>query len=182
MTETEKKISNPARIVILVLLGITILAGTLLLALNVMTYVQMQNAMKWSPDTEITQEDKVRYAGLAMIPEMTDYVGSVYSRGIRDPQYCILTVPFGSLEELYAALPYDSDSDRETALAAMVGPSTDLPEFPEEVVFGNAYPAEDLPVTETDGEGYVVSYYYTHVNYIIETADGYCLVFFVQTI
>jgi len=182
MTETEQKTRNPARIVILVLLAVTLLAGTLLLVLNVMTYVQMQNAMKWSPDKEITQEEKERYAGLAMLPDVTDYIGSVYSRGIRDPQYCIVTVPFGSFEELYSILPFENDSDRADAVAAIGSTIVDMPEFPGDIDYENVYTAGDLPCTETDGEGYVVSYYYGHENYVIETADGYCLVFFVQTI
>ena len=181
MTDSKTKTTNPARIVILVLLGVTILAGTLMIALNVMVNIQMQNAMKWSPDDVITQEDKERYAGLAMIPEITDYIDRVYIRGIRDPQYCIMTVPFDSIEDLYAILPYASEEERAAAIAAVSDPVTDLPEMPEGTEVFNMYYAEGMPYTETDGDGYVVSYYYTHANYVLENSDGYCLVFFVQT-
>ena len=89
--KSEAKAWNPARIVMLVLLGIVLIAGTLILALNVMTYVQMKNAMNWSPYTDITQEDKDRYASLVMIPEISDQIVASNLRGIRDPQYCIET-------------------------------------------------------------------------------------------
>ena len=181
MTESKTKTTNPARIVILVLLGVTLLAGTLLLALTVMTYVQMQKAMQWSPDDVITQEEKERYAGLAMIPEVTDYIDRVYIRGIRDPQYCIMTASFDSIDELYAVLPYESEEELAAAIAAISEPLTDLPEMPEGTEIYNMYYAEGMPYTETDGDGYAVSYYYTHANYILENSDGYCLVFFVQT-
>ena len=99
--KSEAKTWNPARIVMLVLLGIILIAGTLILALNVMTYVQMQNAMNWSPVNDITQEDKDRYASLIMIPEISDQIVAANLRGIRDPQYCIETRSYDSIEELY---------------------------------------------------------------------------------
>ena len=78
--KSEAKTRNPARIVMLVLLGVILITGTLVLALNVMTYVQMKNAMNWSPDTDITQEDKDRYASLVMIHDINSYIDTVNIR------------------------------------------------------------------------------------------------------
>ena len=160
--KSEAKAWNPARIVMLVLLGIVLIAGTLILALNVMTYVQMKNAMNWSPYTDITQEDKDRYASLVMIPEISDQIVASNLRGIRDPQYCIETKTYDSIEELYKVLQFETEDERASDAVA-------------------AYVAAELPLTEQAGNGYVVSYYYVHENYIIQDADGFRLVFLVQT-
>lgn len=181
MTENRAKTWTPARIVILVLLGVTLLAGTFLLAMRVMVNLQMQNAMKWSADTEITQLDKIRYAKMVMIPDLTEYIDSCSIRGIRDPEYCIQTMSFDTVEELYSILPFDSEEDYQTALDSIGDPLATGPDIPEGADNCTAYIAEGLPVTEDDGDGKVLAYYYSHENYIIRDADGYRFAFFVQT-
>ena len=179
--KSEAKAWNPARIVMLVLLGVVLIAGTLILALIVMTYVRMKNAMNWSPDTDITQEDKDRYASLVMIHDINAYIDAVSIRGIRDPQYCIETESYPSIEELYQILPFESEEDR-AASVALVGAALDyVPDIPGADDGCTAYAAEGLPVTDQDGKGYVVSYYYGHENYIIQDDDGFRFVFLVQT-
>ena len=178
--KSEAKTWNPARIVMLVLLGIILIAGTLILALNVMTYVQMQNAMNWSPVNDITQEDKDRYASLIMIPEISDQIVSANLRGIRDPQYCIETKSYDSIEELYKALPFETEEDCAAAIAEVYELDY-IPDIPDASDAVAAYAAAGLPLTEQAGNGYVVSYYYTHENYIIQDDDGYRLVFLIQT-
>ena len=178
--KSEAKAWNPARIVMLVLLGIVLIAGTLILALNVMTYVQMKNAMNWSPYTDITQEDKDRYASLVMIPEISDQIVASNLRGIRDPQYCIETKTYDSIEELYKILPFETEEERAAAIA-QVYELDYIPDIPDASDAVAAYVAADLPLTEQAGNGYVVSYYYVHENYIIQDADGFRLVFLVQT-
>jgi hypothetical protein len=178
--KSEAKAWNPARIVMLVLLGIVLIAGTLILALNVMTYVQMKNAMNWSPYTDITQEDKDRYASLVMIPEISDQIVASNLRGIRDPQYCIETKTYDSIEELYKILPFETEEDRAAAIA-QVYELDYIPDIPDASDAVAAYVAADLPLTEQAGNGYVVSYYYTHENYIIQDDEGFRLVFLVQT-
>ena len=179
--KSEAKAWNPARIVMVVLLGVILIAGTLVLALNVMTYVQMKNAMNWSPDTDITQEDKDRYASLVMIHDINSYIDTVNIRGIRDPQYCIETVSYGSIEELYEILPFESEGDREAAIASIGAALEEVPDIPGGTDGCTVYVAEGLPITDQDGKGYVVSYYYYHENYIVQDDNGFRFVFLVQT-
>lgn len=178
--KSEAKTWNPARIVMLVLLGIVLIAGTLILALNVMAYVQMKNAMNWSPVNDITQEDKDRYASLVMIPEISDQIVAANLRGIRDPQYCIETRSYDSIEELYGVLPFETEEDCGAAIA-LITELDQIPDIPDASEAIAAYTAEGLPLAEQAGNGYVVSYYYTHENYIVQDADGYRLVFLIQT-
>lgn len=179
--KSEAKTRNPARIVMLVLLGVILITGTLVLALNVMTYVQMKNAMNWSPDTDITQEDKDRYASLVMIHDINSYIDTVNIRGIRDPQYCIETVSYGSIEELYEILPFETEEERAAAIASIGEALEEVPDIPGDTDGCTAYYAAGLPVTDQDGKGYVVSYYYGHENYIIQDDNGFRFAFFVQT-
>ena len=181
-TENRQANNGKTKGILTALVIIVIVAGSVFVGINIMMYVQMNNAMKWSPDKEVTQEDKIRYSELAMLPEIADYVDRAAIRGMRDPEYCIETITFDTLEELYSILPFDSDEEREQAIASVGDALSELPEIPEAGEDFTAYSAGDLPFTDEDEDGKVISYYYGHDNYVIRTEEGYRFVFFVQTI
>ena len=77
-------------------------------------------------------------------------------------------------------LKIETEEDRAAAIA-QVYELDYIPDIPDASDAVAAYVAADLPLTEQAGNGYVVSYYYVHENYIIQDADGFRFVFLVQT-
>lgn len=145
---------------------------------NIVVYFNINSSMNWD---KITKQDNEYYAELTMIPEIADNIDIVYIRGIRDPAYCIETVSFNTLSELYEILPYKDDQERKNALETLGEVSGTFPDIPSIDQVSKVYVADKIPVTEEDKDGKVLSYYYDHENYVIQTGSGFRLVFIVQT-
>lgn len=139
---------------------------------------QVHKAQKW---TEMHPEDMTHCAELIMMPEMKDRIERVYIHGIRDPEYCMETAVYASVNELYAILPFKNENDRTAAIEALAEAGDNVPEIPGIEGMIRYYTADILPFTVEDENGKVISYYYTHRDYVVQSGDGYRLVCLVQT-
>lgn len=162
---------------VLIILSVIVGAWLLLaIVVNVTLKIQINNAMKWKRDDDITSEDRTRYGQYVMIPEIADYIESVAYRGVRDPTYRIESKPYSSIEKLYAILPFSTDDERKKAIDSAKNAETTY----EDLIDGGQalhYIIDDLPVNTKDEDGNNSIYSsWSHRNYLLESQDGYRLI------
>lgn len=163
----------------LLIAGIIVLAVTLL---NGYLFLNAYNQMKWSPVKRFEREDRERLAGYVMMPGIGDSLEKASSRGLRDAEYKIETKSFGTLEELYAILPFKDEAAMKEAIAELEKNEAEPPEKLGLKDYIKVYRADILPVTDTDKDGSKsAAYYYTHEYYVVQDNSGYRFVFFVGT-
>lgn len=174
----KKQEKKPVKIITIVMVILVAFVIIFMIAYNIIIYVQISNSQKWD---KVDQKDNSYYAKLVMMPEIADNIDTVYIRGFRDPGYCIETLSFSTLTELYETLPYKNDKERMASLESIEEISETHTELPVPNGIIKIYNAVDIPVTEEDSNGKVIPYYYFHENYVIQTETGFKFVFIVQT-
>ena len=171
----EKKNGTVNKVIIFALIAV------IAIGIPVSFFLHLKNQMKWSPVNDLSEAKRTRYASLCLIPGFENNIEKVYIRGLRDADYRVETKNYGSIEELYAILPFkDKESSKEAQKALAEAEEKDL----EKADLGNVskvYRADILPLTKTDKDGKeLLESYYRHEYYVVCDGDGYRFVFIVH--
>ena len=174
--EQEEKQSKPKKVltvIVRIFEVIILLYIIFFISFVIIMKKQIKEAQIWKTTTS---QNNSYYSELAMLPEISDSIEITYIRGIRDPEYCIETKAYDTINDLYDILPYSDEAERMKALGCIENATGELPEFPGIDEIQTVGIVSELPLNY---EG--VAQYYFHDRYIVQNEDGYRFVFFVQT-
>ena len=162
---------------------ITVIIIAVVIAIPVSFYLQLRNQMKWSPVTDLSDTRRARLASYCMIPGFEKDIDKVYIRGLRDPDYRIETKTYPSPEELYKILPFEDETARKEAVAALAETQIESPDKLGVDSSSKVFLAHILPLVTTGKDGNpTLESYYGHEYYVVCEDGAYRFVFIVHLI
>ena len=105
-----KKSFVPILIVILAFAA----AAACIIIFTMRSYIK---AFEWDIHQNVTAQEKDRLSNLTLLPGAAGCIDYYSVMGMRDPSYLITSYPYGSINELCAALPEGCSTGIENALA-----------------------------------------------------------------